>query len=231
MHAAIIGSGPVRPTRPLRDLLRRANLVICADGGVRIARALGIVPQVVMGDFDSAGAALLSWARRKGARLIAHPREKNQTDTELAVEYALNAGAEELDLLGVLGARIDHTLANMGLLIHVAGQQKRARIVQGRVELFLAETQTPIAGHRGDLVSLIPLSDSVAGVTTQGLKYPLDDTVLRISSTLGVSNEITMAPASVSVHRGWLLVVVTHRSDRKAETRKREKPGNEKQGK
>jgi thiamine pyrophosphokinase len=211
MRAAIIGSGPLRPTRLLRDLLGAADLVICADGGVRIARALGIVPRVVIGDFDSAGAALLSWARRRGARLIAHPREKDRTDTELAVEYALQAGAEELDLLGVLGARIDHTLANLGLLIHVAGQQKRARMLQGRVELFLAEAQTSIPGRRGDQVSLIPLSDSAGGVTTHGLKYPLDDAVLRITTTLGVSNEITTPPASVGVRRGWLLVVITHR--------------------
>jgi len=211
MRAAIIGSGPLRPTRPLRDLLGRANLVICADGGVQIARALGIVPQVVIGDFDSAGAALLSWARRKGARLIAYPREKDRTDAELALEYALEAGAADIDLFGVLGARIDHTLANIGLLIQAAGQQKRARILQGRAELFLAEAQTPISGRRGDLVSLIPLSDSAGGVTTQGLKYPLADAVLRITTTLGVSNEITTPPASVNVRRGWLLVVVTHR--------------------
>src|SRR2546422_3982145 len=171
MRAAIIGSGPLRPTRPLDDLLRRANLVICAEGGVRIARALGIVPQVWIGDFDSAGAALLSWARRKGARLIAYPREKDRTDAELALEYALEAGAADIDLFGVLGARIDHTLANIGLLIQAAGQQKRARILQGRAELFLAEAQTPISGRRGDLVSLIPLSDSAGCVTTQGLKY------------------------------------------------------------
>src|SRR2546428_11694666 len=211
MRAAIIGAGALRPRGPLRAFHGRAHLVLGADGGVRIARALGVVPRVVIGDFDSAGAALLSWARRKGARLIAHPREKDRTDMELAREYALGAGAAEIDLFGVLGARIDHTLANIGLLIHVAGQQKRARILQGRVELFLAETQTPISGRRGDLVSLIPLSASAGGVTTQGLKYPLADAVLRITTTLGVSNEITTPPASVSVRRGWLLVVVTHR--------------------
>ncbi len=185
--------------------------MICADGGVRTARTLGITPHVVIGDFDSADAALLSWARRRGARLIAHPREKDRTDTELAVEHAVEAGAEELDLLGVLGGRIDHTLANIGLLLRIAGQQKRARILQGRVELFLAGVHTSVPGRRGDLVSLIPLADSATGVTTQGLRYPLDDGVLRITTTLGVSNEITALPASVSIRRGWLLVVVTHR--------------------
>lgn len=210
MRAVIIGSGPLRPTRALRDLVKRAGLVICADGGLRAAGAMGVAPHVAIGDFDSAGPALRAWARRKGARLIEHPREKDRTDTELAVQFAVEAGATELDLLGVLGARIDHTLANIGLLIQIAGGGKRARIYQGRVELYLADAHTAIEGHRGDLVSLLPLSDSTAGVTTRGLKYPLMDAVLHNTTTLGVSNEITELPASVSVRRGWLLVVVTH---------------------
>lgn len=212
MRAVIIGSGPLRPTRTLQELLSGADLIICADGGLRAARALRITPHVGIGDFDSAGAALLTWARRKKVRLIAHPREKDRTDTELAVDHALGAGAGEIDLLGVLGARIDHTLANVSLLIHIAGQGKRARILQGRVELFLARTQTSIPGRRGDLVSLIPLSERVAGVTTHGLKYPLQDAALRSTTTLGISNEITTPPAVVSARDGWLLVVVTHRT-------------------
>lgn len=211
MRAAIIGSGPLRPTRALRELVRRAGLIVCADGGLRAARAMRVAPHVVIGDFDSAGPVLRTWARRKGARLIEHPREKDRTDLELAVGYAIEAGAAELDLLGVLGARIDHTLANIALLIQIAGRGKRARILAGRVELFLAGGQTAIGGRQGDLVSLLPLSNSVAGVTTRGLKYPLADAVLHNTTTLGVSNEITEPPAAVSVSQGWLLVVVTHR--------------------
>ncbi len=214
MRAVVVGNGSLRPTRALREILARAQLVVCADGGVRAARALGVAPHVVIGDFDSLDAVGLTWARRRGARLIAHPREKDKTDTELAVEYALGAGADELDLLAVLGGRVDHALANVGLLIQVAGQHRRARILHGRTELFLAEGQTPIPGRRGDLASLLPLADSVAGVTTQGLKYPLVDSVLHISTTLGVSNEVSAPPASVSVRRGWLLVVVKRRSGR-----------------
>jgi thiamine pyrophosphokinase len=212
MRAAVVGNGWLRSTRALRDALRQAQLVICADGGVRAARTLGVTPHVVIGDFDSLDTAGLAWARRRGARLIAHPREKAKTDTELAVEYALGAGAEELDLVAVLGGRVDHTLANIGLLMHIAGQHRRARILDGRTELFLAGDQTAIPGRRGDLVSLLPLSDTAAGVTTHGLKYPLNDGALTNTSTRGVRNEIGSPPAAVSVRRGWLLVVVAHRA-------------------
>lgn len=210
-RAAIIGNRRLRPSPALRRLLRRADLVICADGGVRAARSLGIVPQVVVGDLDSAGAGSLAWARGRRARLIAHPREKDKTDAQLAVEYALRSGAREIDLLGVLGGRLDHTLANIGLLVYAAGWGCRARILHERTELFLAAARTTIRGRAGDLVSLIPLSATATGVTTRGLKYPLHNDRLRMDATRGISNEMSGPAAVVKVGRGWLLVVVTHR--------------------
>jgi len=212
MRAAIVGNGRLPSTRGLRQLLRHADLVVCADGGLRPMRALRITPQVAVGDFDSASPSLLAWARRRGIRLLAHPREKDQTDSELAIQYALRSGATTIDLIGVLGGRLDHTLANIGLLVALAGRHRRARIVHGDTELFLAAPRASIPGRVGDRVSLIPLSARVAGVSTRGLKYPLADSTLRMDATRGISNEITFAPAHVRTRRGWLLVVVEHRS-------------------
>lgn len=212
MRAAIVGNGRLPPTRGLRQLLRRADLVVCADGGLRPMRALGITPQVAIGDFDSASPSLLAWARRRGTRLLTHPREKDKTDTELAIQYALRAGASTIDLAGVLGGRIDHTLANIGLLVALARQRRPARIVHGDTELFLATPRASISGRVRDRVSLIPLSARVSGVSTRGLKYPLADSTLRMDTTRGISNEITAPPAQVRTRRGWLLVVVEHLS-------------------
>lgn len=211
MRAVIVGNGQL-PTRGLRRLLRQADLVVCADGGLRPMRALGIAPQVAIGDFDSASSSLLAWARRRGTRLQAHPREKDKTDSELAVQYALRAGANTIDLIGVLGGRLDHALTNIGLLIAIARQRRRARIVHGDTELFLATPRASIPGQVGDRVSLIPLSARVAGVSTHGLKYALAHGTLRMDATRGISNEITASPARVRARRGWLLVVVEHRS-------------------
>lgn len=212
MRAAIVGNGRLPPTRGLRQLLRHAALIVCADGGLRPMRAQGIVPEVAIGDFDSASPSLLAWARRRGTRLLAYPREKDKTDTELAIQYALRAGATTIDLIGVLGGRLDHTLANIGLLVTLARQRRRARIVHGNTELFLATPRASISGRVGDRVSLIPLSARVSGVSTRGLKYPLADGTLRLDATRGISNEITASPARVRTRRGWLLVVVEHRS-------------------
>ncbi len=212
MRAAIVGNGRLPATRGLRQLLRHADLVVCADGGLRVMRALGITPEVAVGDFDSASPSLLAWARRRGTRLLAHPRDKDKSDTELAMQYALRAGATTIDLIGVLGGRVDHTLANIALLVALARQRRRARIVHGTTELFLAAPQASIPGRVGDRVSLIPLSARVTGISTHGLKYPLAHSALRMDATRGISNEITASPAHVRTRRGWLLIVVEHRS-------------------
>jgi thiamine pyrophosphokinase len=212
LRTAIVGNGRLPPTRGLRQLLHRADLIVCADGGLRAARALGITPQVAVGDFDSASPSLLAWARKRGALLLAHPREKDETDTELAIQYALRAGATTIDLIGVLGGRLDHTLANIGLLVALARRRRRAHIIHGDTEVFLATPRASIPGRVGDRVSLIPLSARVTGVSTHGLKYPLADSTLRMDATRGISNEIATSPAHVRTRHGWLLVVVEHQS-------------------
>ena len=199
--------------RELRALLKQADLIICADGGLRTAHALRLPPHVVIGDFDSADRQMLQWAQTHGSRLIQHPAEKDKTDTELALDLAVERGAGHIDLLGVVHGRVDHTLANVGLLVLAASRGVRARILHGRSELFLARTDTPLHAAPGDRVSLLPLSDTVDSVTTRGLKYPLAGGMLRWGSTLGISNEVTALPASVRIARGTLLVVLTHRRE------------------
>lgn len=209
MRAAIVAGGRLRDRPGLRARIRRADLVLCADGGLRAARRLGVRPDVAIGDFDSAAPPLLAWARRAGAEIIRHPVEKDKTDAELALDYALARGAREVELFGALGGRVDHLLANVALLLR--GGRARVRIVDGEVELFLAQRRTALGARPGDLVSLLPLSRAAVGVTTSGLKYPLAAAVLREGSSLGISNVVVSAAASVAIRAGDLLVVHTRR--------------------
>ncbi len=210
MHAVVVAGGRPGPGA-WWDLAARADLVICADGGVDAARSRGLVPHLVVGDFDSASAAALAWARRRGARLVRYPPDKDRTDTDLAVEHALAAGARRVDIVGALDGRVDHALANVGLLLRAARRGVRARLLRGRAEVFVARGGMPLPGRAGDLVSLLPLFGPAAGITTAGLRYRLRGGTLRPGSTRGVSNVIVRPPAAVTVRRGWLLVVVTHR--------------------
>lgn len=209
--AVVIGNGRVPAIRGVAARLRRADLLICADGGLRVARRAGVAPRIVIGDFDSAPGALLRWARARGAQLVRHPRRKDKSDSELALDAAVEGGATQVEFLGVLGGRLDHALANITLLVQAEAKNVRAKIVDGPQELFLAQSETRVPGRRGDAVSLIPMTPRVIGITLTGFRYPLRNAAVRQGTTLTISNVIAAPPALVRVKRGRLLIVVTHR--------------------
>jgi len=211
MRAVIVANGPmVRP--PFRRLLiGEDDTVVCVDGGARNAIALGLKPQVVIGDMDSMDAELRKHLQAEGCRFVEHPSRKDETDSELAVRYALSQGAKELILLAALGGRVDHTLANVMLLAIPELEAVDARLIDGHQEVLLIRHRVLIEGQPGDTVSLLPLSGDVVGIHTEGLEYPLRDGTLKFGAARGVSNVLTAAQASVQVERGLLLLVHHHR--------------------
>jgi len=186
-------------------------LLICADGGLRAAKRLGLRPDVVIGDFDSAPRALRAWAVRRGARIITHPVEKDKTDTELAIDFAASQGIRTVEFFGALGGRLDHELANIALLLRARAARIAMRIIDGDTTAFLADRHTMLAASAGDVVSLLPLSRRVTGVTTSGLLYPLDRAALHKGSSLGVSNIVVGRHPAVHREAGALLIIVTRR--------------------
>jgi thiamine pyrophosphokinase len=178
---------------------------------LRTAKRLGVPPHIVVGDLDSASAGLVRWAASRGATLVRHPVEKDKVDAELALEAAIDHGMTDIEFIGVLGGRLDHTLAGVAMLIKAESAGVRARITGGNQEAFLARNVTKIPGRRGDTVSLIPLTSRVTGVTLQRFRFPLKDATIRQGTTLSISNVIEAIPATVRIGRGRLLVVVIHR--------------------
>jgi thiamine pyrophosphokinase len=113
--------------------------------------------------------------------------------------------------VGVVGGRLDQTLASVLLLIKAEAAGVRAKIIGGKQEAFLAHKVTEISGRRGDIVSLIPLTARVTGITLKHFRYPMKDATIRQGTTLTISNVIEATPATVRIGRGRLLVVVNHR--------------------
>jgi thiamine pyrophosphokinase len=217
-RAVIIANGRVRPSAALRDLVAQADLLICADGGLRHARALRRAPQIVVGDFDSAPAALTAWARRHGAEFVRYPPAKDKTDTELALEAAIARGAQEVDFIAVGGGRPDHALANLLLLVTARRGGARAWIHDGRALIFLIDSGQPLPARRGDVLSLISLTETSEGISTAGLRYPLADGTLTLGSSLGISNEVVSTPATVSVRTGLLVAFLVRVLDLRLES-------------
>lgn len=214
MLVAVVASGDLAPEDA--RILDVADLVVAADGGADRLAALGRRPDRVVGDMDSVAPSTLDALVADGVHIERHPVDKDSSDAALAVSSALAAGADRLVLLGALGGeRIDHAIANLLLLADSAISGAAARIVHGRSIVRLTRPGIPLdlEGERGDLATLLPAGDGARGVTTFGLRWPLEGADLAAGSTRGLSNEIAQAPASVRVDAGRVFVI-EHRMQR-----------------
>ena len=207
MRAVVFVNGDIADYGALSRWLRADDYRIAADGGARHLEALGLTPDVIVGDLDSIDPSLLAQLRGQGAAVEKHPAAKDATDLELAFERAVRDGAREILLFGAVGGRLDQTLANLLILAQqnwtvplaiVEGDQL-ARVLRGRQSVTLT-------GPTGGYVSAVALSEEVTGVTYQGLEYPLENATLRLGSTRGVSNTLASSPAQISIESGILLV-------------------------
>jgi thiamine pyrophosphokinase len=204
VRAVVVAHGEVDPADAVHA--RGADLVIAADGGTLHLEAWGIEPRIVVGDLDSLPPDTRA---RVAARIERHPAEKDKSDTELAVERAVAAGADEVVVLGALGGpRADHALANT-LLLALDRGRAGVRLVRGPLSIRLVRGggRADLGGAEGELVTLLAVGGDAAGVRTEGLRYPLRSETLRLGSSRGVSNEISAAGAWVSVGEGTLLVI------------------------
>jgi thiamine pyrophosphokinase len=209
VRAIIIAGGQPAEGGDWQRWVRDRDLIVGADGGAAQALAWGLRPDWVIGDMDSLPAEARATLKARGCRFIEHPRAKDETDLELALTYAVDQGADEIVILGALGGRLDHTLANVLLLTLPALEGALVRIVDGRQEALLARSgrAVAIAGQPGDLVSLLPLGGDARGVTTSGLAWALQGETLRFGFSRGVSNEMTAPAARVEIGQGHLLVI------------------------
>jgi thiamine pyrophosphokinase len=184
--------------------------LLCADGGARTALALGLQPEVVVGDMDSLDEVMQARLRAMGCRMVVYPAAKDWTDLELALRLAVEEGASEIVVMGALGGRLDQELANLLLLFLPELKDVPTRIVDDRQEMFVVRGQAEIVGQAGDVVSLIPLGGDVEGIVTEGLLYPLRGEPLRIGPARGVSNVMAAQVARVTIQSGTLLMVYLH---------------------
>ena len=192
------------------------GLVVAADGGARHAASLGVAIDAWVGDGDSLDADGMAVLLASGVPMRRASPHKDESDTELAVREAIARGANGIVIVGGLGGtRIDHALANIGLLAMGELGGRPASLLDARTRITLVRAPAPdghpvlrpLPGRIGDLVSLLPLGDGVSGVATSGLTYPLTDEPLPAGPARGLSNVRERPDASVTVGSGLLLIV------------------------
>ncbi len=214
MRALIFANGRLDCLDTVRDILRPDDLIIAADGGARHCQELGLAPDLLIGDFDSLSPEDLERFREQNVQIIPHPARKDQTDLELALRQALKSGANQMIVFGALGRRRDMSIANILLMAapEFSGVDIRIQEKDQEIRVLRAGGTLRIQGEKGDTLSLLPLTGDAAGVSLEGLEYPLKDETLPFGATRGVSNVMARNVAAISLKQGVLLCLLLRNS-------------------
>ena len=195
----IVGGGDFDIDRfyPAKD-----DCIIAADSGLVYIEEAGYHPNLIVGDFDSLG------YRPKGNNIICHPIEKDDTDVALAVQVALEKGYRKLYLFGMGGGRLDHTLANLQLLTELCQKGVEAYCFCPDCTITaLSQGELKFSDEYRGIISVFAADDNANDICLRGLKYTLENAVLRNNKALGVCNEFIGVPASVHVGEGVLWII------------------------
>ncbi len=206
MEVIIIANGDLKNLDFLKGLIKEDNYIVCADGAAKFLVALEIEPNLLVGDLDSILEDDLTWMKEKGVEIRKFPTKKDFTDSELAVEYAMELKPNSITIIGGIGSRWDHSIGNIMLLNKMLNRGIVGKLMDENNELTITDGYLQMEGSIGDFLSIIPLTNKVKGVTLKGLAYPLTNHNFERGNTLGISNQFTETNATILVEDGVLLV-------------------------
>jgi len=188
--------------------IRNGDFLVGADRGALFLIRHRQQPYAAIGDFDSVTDEELAEIRQNSQTFIScDPVMKDWTDTEMALNWVLQQRPREVVLLGALGTRFDHSLANVHLLWKAKQAGVDCKIVDEYNEITLVDRYHQLVRGRYSQVSLLPLSMKVSGITLEGFYYPLRDATLAIGESLGISNVLSAETGHIHVKEGLLLVI------------------------
>ncbi|MCL5070859.1 MAG: thiamine diphosphokinase [Actinobacteria bacterium] len=185
------------------------TLVIAADGGAKNCFNMKFMPDIVIGDMDSITIKAIEsiTSVKKPIKFINSVPEKDESDTQLAVDYAVGLGTKKILIVGAVGDRVDHTLANIFLLASPSAENSDIRILTEDSEIFVTKKSCQITGAAGKTVSLFSLSPCTNFIRTSGLKYRLKNEKLLFSPVRGLSNAFIGSKARIEISEGILLII------------------------
>lgn len=203
MRAFIYTGGIIHPDN-ITEHPKTEDICIAADSGYHNAMRLGERVDILIGDFDSIGQV----PRDAVKEIREVPAEKDLTDTQIAVEIAVESGADEIILVGGLSGRLDHTLSNLGVLedMYLRGLHGYMTDGQNRIH-YLRSSSTLVARSAYQYISIIAADETVKGVSMEGGKYPLKNQTLKRRLQYAVSNEITGNVVLISVKKGGIFII------------------------
>ena len=207
MKALIVTNGTIRSLEYLKDLIQSNDKIICADGAVRYLRAINKIPSIVVGDLDSISKDNLIWVNEHQIELIQFDSKKDNTDTEIAVDYAISNKATHITIAGGVGSRIDHSLGNIFLLKRMMDHGVMGVLDEIGVEIQLISGSIRLKWRKGETVSFIPVSEKVTGITLIGFEYPMNNETIEMGSSRCLSNVVAKDFPDVQVEEGLLIAI------------------------
>lgn len=210
MNTLIISGGNINDDFAL-SFFKTTNWgrIIGVDRGIEFLYRVGILPSDIVGDFDSADKALISYYEGlDDVKVHTFLPEKDVTDTQIALDLAIRYGSREICILGGTGTRLDHTMANIQILSTLKKKGMNTYLLDEHNKISLIDSKVQIGKKEqfGNYISLLPLTPQVTGITLKGMKYPLKNHTLTTGESLGVSNEITAETAEIDLKEGTLIL-------------------------
>ncbi|WP_102400629.1 thiamine diphosphokinase [Haloimpatiens massiliensis] len=209
MNILIISGGKPPSTELLKKEVEKCDYIICADSGANCLYENGIFPNMILGDFDSIKYEVLNSFKNAKCKIVTFPREKDFTDSEMAIEEGIKIGGDNLILLGFTGSRMDHMLGNLGLLNKCLKKGVKAVIKDENNEICIFDKSFKIEGEKKSIFSLQAYCDEVENLTIEGGKYPLNNYNLKLGDSRTVSNEFLDGQVNVSFSKGKVLLILS----------------------
>ncbi|MDR1616511.1 MAG: thiamine diphosphokinase [Syntrophomonadaceae bacterium] len=188
-------------------IIEKDDLIICADGGANYAYKLNLKPHCIVGDMDSIYPDVESYYAKLNVPVKKYPRRKNSSDTQLSLSEAEEAGIKDIIVLGSLGKRLDHSMANIYGSIKIVNNGFNVMHYTKDMILYVINNSLELHGRTGDLVSVLALTDKADGVSETGFEYPLEKAALFKETPYAISNLITAEKAVITVEQGVLAVM------------------------
>ena len=207
MRAIIISGGKAPSKELLLSYIKEDDMLIGVDKGCNAFYEYNITPHLILGDFDSAKKEYIEEFIKRGVKLEKYNPEKDYTDTHLGYIKAKENGADEIIMFGVTGTRLDHTLANLGILFMALKDKIKLEIIDDNNRIFLIDKKTTFKGQEGQLISFHALSNVVKNINIMGAKYSLKNYDMTLLEPRAICNEFLDKDITISFDEGIIMVI------------------------
>lgn len=206
MKALVVTGGNPPSLELLKEYSKKVNLIIGADKGCDFLYKGKVKPDYILGDFDSVQKETLNYFEELGVKENKYKKEKDDTDTKIAIDLAITKGAKKIYILGATGTRIDHVLSNLGLMLLGLKHSVRVEIIDEHNRIFLTDKSLKIKGNKGDIVSFHAYSEVVENLSIKGSKYELSNYNLSLGDGITTSNEFLEKDIEITFDKGKLII-------------------------